>query len=87
MKRQNVEIFSAGCAACEETISLLKRLACGSCDVRVLDMHDKKVSARAKKYGIKSVPAVVINGKLAGCCEGRGPDETVLRAAGIGARQ
>jgi hypothetical protein len=27
------------------------------------------------------VPAVVIDGKLAGCCAGRGPDEQVLRSA------
>lgn len=29
----------------------------------------------------RSVPAVVIDGKLAGCCAGRGPDEHVLRSA------
>jgi len=34
--------------------------------------------------GIRSVPAVVIDGKLADCCAGRGVDETVLRAAGLG---
>jgi hypothetical protein len=27
------------------------------------------------------VPAVVIDGKLAACCAGRGPDEHVLRSA------
>jgi hypothetical protein len=36
--------------------------------------------------GIRSVPAVVINGKLADCCAGRGPEEAVLRAAGVGQR-
>lgn len=34
--------------------------------------------------GVISVPAVVIDGKLADCCAGRGPDEKVLRAAGMG---
>jgi hypothetical protein len=32
----------------------------------------------------RSVPAVVIDGKLADCCTGRGPDEATLRAAGLG---
>jgi len=42
------------------------------------------VASRAKSLGIRSVPAVVIDGKLAGCCAGRGPDEATLKAAGIG---
>src|SRR5205823_5920573 len=42
------------------------------------------VAAKAKTYGIRSVPAVVIDGKLADCCAGRGPEEAALRAAGLG---
>jgi hypothetical protein len=82
--KRTIEIFSAGCAACEETVSLVKRIACPSCDVQVLDMHDPAVAAKAKGYAIQSVPAVVVDGKLADCCAGRGPDERTLRAAGIG---
>jgi glutaredoxin 3 len=55
-----------------------------SCDVTVLDMNDPAVAKRAKGLGIRSVPAVVIEGKLADCCQGRGPDEATLRAAGLG---
>ena len=47
-------------------------------------MNDPPVSNRAKSLGIKSVPAVVIDGKLADCCEGRGPDIEILKAAGLG---
>ena len=82
-KRQ-VEVFSAGCAACEETVALVRRVACASCDMSVLDMHDAAVAARAEQLGIRSVPAVVIDGALAACCAGRGPDEAALRAAGLG---
>jgi glutaredoxin 3 len=82
-KRQ-VEVFSAGCAACHDTIELIKRVACSSCEVTVHDMNDVEVGERAKKLGIRSVPAVVINGRLADCCAGRGVDEAVLRAAGLG---
>ena len=82
--KRTIEIFSAGCAACQETIDLVNQVACPSCEVTILDMNDAAVATRAKGLGIRSVPAVVINGKLADCCAGRGPDEATLRAAGIG---
>ena len=81
---RKIEVFSAGCAVCEETIALINRIACPSCEVEILDMHRAEVAAKAKRYGIRSVPAVVVDGKLADCCAGRGPDEVSLRAAGIG---
>jgi len=84
MAKRKVEIFSAGCSACEETIKLVNSLACPSCEVSVLNMGDPAVAKRAKSLGVHSVPAVVINGKLADCCSGRGPDEKTLRAAGLG---
>jgi glutaredoxin len=82
--KRKIEIFNAGCAACEETIALVQRISCESCEVTVHDMRQKDVATRAKELGIRSVPAVVINGKLADCCSGRGPQEQVLRAAGLG---
>lgn len=84
MATRKIEIFSAGCPACEETVALVNGIACASCNVTVLDMKDPKVASRAKSLGIRSVPAVVIDGKLAGCCAGRGPDEATLKASGIG---
>jgi glutaredoxin len=83
-RKRNIEIFSAGCPVCQETVEMVKRISCASCEVHVLDMKDSAVAARAKNLGIKSVPAVAIDGKLADCCAGRGPDEATLKAAGIG---
>lgn len=82
--KRKIEVFSAGCPACQETVKLVQQIACPSCDVSVLDMNDAGVAQRTKGLGIRSVPAVVINGKLADCCTGRGPDEATLRAAGLG---
>jgi glutaredoxin len=82
--KRKIEIFSAGCPACEETVQMVNRVACSACEVSVLDMKDSVVAKRAKDLGIRSVPAVVIDGKLADCCAGRGPDEATLRAAGLG---
>jgi hypothetical protein len=81
---RKIEVLSAGCPACQETVALVKKIACPSCAVSVLDMHDSNVPSRAMGLGIRSIPAVVIDGKLAGCCAGRGPDEATLRAAGLG---
>lgn len=83
-ERRRVEIYSAGCGACEDTVALVRRLACDSCEVVVRDMADSEVAARARELGIRSVPAVAVDGHLAACCAGRGPDEAALRAAGIG---
>ncbi len=82
--QRQIEIFSAGCPACEDTIKLVNSMACASCNVNVLDMNQADVAARAAQLGIRSVPAMVIDGKLADCCSGRGPDEAALKAAGIG---
>jgi DNA-directed RNA polymerase subunit RPC12/RpoP len=82
--KRKVEVFSAGCSACEETIELVNQVACPSCGIEVLDMRDPAVGARAKALGIRSVPAVAIDGRLADCCQGRGVDLDALRAAGLG---
>ncbi len=82
--KRKIEVFSAGCPVCDETIESIKGIACDSCEVSVLDIHDPNVAERAKGLGIQSLPAVVIDGKLAECCSGRGPDEDTLRKAGLG---
>lgn len=79
-----VEVFSAGCPACDSGVELVRSLACPSCDVRVVSMSDPEVAERAASLGIRSLPAVVIDGVLAGCCSSRGLDETTLRSAGLG---
>jgi len=63
---------------------MVRRAAGSSDEVAVHDMKDINVAKRAKSLGIRSVPSVVIDDKLADCCSGRGVDEQVLRAAGLG---
>ena len=82
--KRKVEVFTAGCPVCDETIDLVNKVACPSCEVVVLDMSDEKIAARARALGVRSVPAVAVDGKLAECCAGRGVDEASLRAAGVG---
>ena len=82
--KRKIEIFNAGRGLCDETVAMVKRIACASCEIEVLDMSDLAVAAKAKSYGVRAVPAVAVDGKLATCCAGGGPDEASLRAAGIG---
>jgi glutaredoxin 3 len=77
--KRKVEVFSAGCALCEEVIDLVRREAGSSSQVIVNKMTDARILARAEKFGIRSIPAVVIDGKLASCCTGRGVDLEVLK--------
>ncbi|MBI3530215.1 MAG: thioredoxin family protein [Betaproteobacteria bacterium] len=81
---RKIEVFSAGCSVCEDTIALINRLVCPSCEVEILDMRNAAVAKKAKAHGVGRVPAVVVDGRLADCCVGRGPNEASLRAAGIG---
>jgi glutaredoxin len=80
-QRKKIEIFTAGCPTCSETVELVKRIAGSAHDVEILDMHQASIAAPAKRHGIRSVPSVVIDGRLAGCCAERGPDEAILREA------
>ena len=63
-KTRTIEVFSAGCPACAETIDLVNRVACPSCEVTILDMRDPAVAGRAATLGIRSVPAVAIDGQV-----------------------
>ncbi len=79
--KHKIEIFSAGCKICKDTIATVKKLAGSEHEVIVHDMQHEEIAARAAQHGVRSVPAVVINGKLAGCCADRGVEENVLREA------
>lgn len=81
---RTIEIFSAGCPACEDVAEWVDRVACPSCEVRILDMSEAAVAQRAHDLGVRSLPAIVLDGQLADCCAGRGPEEATLRAAGLG---
>ena len=80
-QRRKIEIFSAGCSTCNETVELVKRIAGSTHDIEIHDMHQVHIATRAKQHGIRSLPSVVVDGKLAECCAVRGPEEAILREA------
>ena len=58
---------------------VVRQQAGSSSEVIIRDMMDARSLTRAEKFGIRSVPAVVIDGKLASCCTPRGVDLQVLK--------
>lgn len=83
MAKRQVEVFTAGCPVCEPTVKLVQDLACSNCEVTVYNLSEEGAD-KVQQYEIKTVPAVVVDGRLAACCDTRGPDEEQLRAAGLG---
>lgn len=83
-QKRQIEIFTAGCPLCQDVIDRVTDAACDSCRVEILDMTDATVAVRARKLGVRSAPAVVLDGRLANCCAGGGVDMDVLRQAGLG---
>lgn len=81
---RRIEIFTAGCSVCDDAVARVRQAACNSCDVTVHLMSDAAVAARAKALGLGSLPAIVVDGKLADCCAGRGIDLAILRELGLG---
>lgn len=89
MTKRLVEIFTAGCPLCDETVKLVRELACENCEVLLYDLRSgcttNECREKVTQYGINRVPAVVVNGQLAGCCSNQQPvSREALVAAGIG---
>jgi len=89
MAKRQVEVFTAGCPLCDETVKLVTELACPNCEVQIYDLREgcatNSCREKAAQYGIYRVPAVVVDGKLAECCSNQQPvSRELLMAAGIG---
>lgn len=83
-----IEVFTGGCSVCGPTVDIVKSMACSSCDVIVYDLSklcDTQVCLRkVTEYGIKSLPAVAVNGVLLDCCQSQGVSIDQLTKAGLG---
>jgi hypothetical protein len=65
-------------------VELVEFLAGTEHDIEIRDMHDPAVAAAASDYGIRRVPAVVIDGQLADDSARCGVDEATLTQAIFG---
>ena len=83
-----VEVFTAGCPICDDTVRLVKSLVCSSCDLQIYDLREgcatNECRDKARRDGITAVPAVAVNGVLLGCCRREPITADRLRTAGLG---
>lgn len=86
--KRKIEVFTAGCPVCDEAVALIKAATCRDCDIVIYDLNKgcetNECRDKARMYGVKSLPAVVIDGKLADCCSNRGINVETLKQAGLG---
>jgi predicted DsbA family dithiol-disulfide isomerase len=62
---RKIEIFTAGCSLCRETVTAVKQ-AVVSCDCDVVEHNiSTQISREAQRYGVKAVPTIVIEGQIA----------------------
>ncbi len=81
---RRVEIFSAGCPTCQRTIEQLRDQIDERHEIVVHDMNrDEGAARKADELGIRTVPAVVVDGALLACCDNKGPNARELEAAGL----
>lgn len=85
MTKRQIEIFTANCPLCDETVRTVQELACSNCEVLVYDLlssqEQQTYLAKAEHYGVQSVPAIAINGVLV--LTGK-PTRDQLLAVGVG---
>jgi hypothetical protein len=85
--KKKVEVFTAGCSVCTPIVDLIKSNASDSCEVIIYDLikqcNDKVCLSKAIEYGIKSIPAIAVDGKLLSCCQNNGISREELVKAGV----
>jgi Thioredoxin domain len=59
MAKRKIEIFTAGCPLCDETLKLVKE-AVASCGCE----SSSDALRMQSQYGIKAMPAVVVDGEI-----------------------
>lgn len=88
MTKKRVEVFTAGCYVCDDTVKQVQELACSNCEVVSYDLNEKcksnECENKAKEYNLERIPAVVVDGQLVDCCKNNEIDVKKLKAAGIG---
>jgi alkyl hydroperoxide reductase subunit AhpF len=79
-----IEVFTAGCHLCEETLKAVREAVCEECTIIEYNIREKCESEicleKAREYGIKAVPTVVIDGKIV--LQGRQTVQQIKEALG-----
>lgn len=87
-EKRRVDVFTAGCPICHDTVKLVKSLICPRCNLKIYDLREgcetNECRDKARRYGVTAVPAVAVDGVLLDCCRREPMTADRLIAAGIG---
>lgn len=80
-----IEIFTSGCYLCMETVEIVEKAKCSDCRMTEYNLSERCKTeiclAKAKKYGIKATPTIVVDGRIA--IEGKPTVEKVKEVLGL----
>jgi glutaredoxin len=62
MLKQQIEIFTGNSPLCDDTVKLVREMAGNKYDIKVCNLQQEP--ERVQQYGLKSVPAIAIDGIL-----------------------
>lgn len=80
--KRTIEVFTAGCPVCRETLAAVRE-AVSNCGCEVIEQRceGETCCASAMNYGIKALPTVVVNGRVA--FEGRQTPELLSQLIAV----
>lgn len=61
---RRIEVFTADCPLCRDTLKIIKQVKCPECEVIERRCSGEVCCEPAKGYDIKSVPTIVVDGKI-----------------------
>lgn len=80
-----IEVFTAGCSVCQPAVEIVEKMACASCEVIIYDLSKpcdtKECLDKARQYGIRSLPAIAVDGVLLNYGQNNGVSATGLTNA------
>lgn len=59
-----LEFFSGGCPLCLSFQNEVELGKCGPCQVEIIDVRNPEARRRMKKYAVRVVPTLVVDGKI-----------------------
>lgn len=63
--QKKIEVFTAGCPLCNETLQLVKEAVSGcGCEVTERRCSGDECCDEAKQYKVRAVPTVVVDGEI-----------------------
>ncbi len=79
---RKVEVFTSDCPLCREALETVRAAACPECKVIERRCAGEACCEEAVRYGIRTVPTVVVDGKIA--FEGKPTREEARRLIPVG---